>query len=419
MIEQHSINSDIKLNSYKVKFYDKKGSSIATGEVTSTQKFHPKPSLVFSGELESKEGFHSSNFRDGIKCEFIDLNQTVDILLTKVKVGKSPIVSFIISKAPLIIDKNKNLKTINFNLINFNKEVFNSNIEFHNWRLNLKQIVSNKDYEELSEVGGFLVTHVGKITKIDNTDFTVQEAESLSNFLYILFSFCKGVSTPPFLIEGFDSKGELSWTELGSRNLHFWKECNNWFTHSRIDLNNFVNGFYNFYQDKTYKNFFNEIIYWYTTIYGALNNYTALLIAHTALELISWIFLTKDFKVLSIDGYHKLSAGDSLSLTIGYNKIQSVVPQRLKNLVKLGNANNLNGPMLLSTIRNKIVHPPSKRRDDFTENGMSIFEAKILGTWYIELFILSKSNYNGKYSNILNYSGWKGEIEVLPWMKDT
>lgn len=122
--------------------------------------------------------------------------------------------------------------------------------------------------------------------------------------------------------------------------------------------------------------------------------------------------------ILTTDGYKKLSSGDCLSLTLGYNDIPISTPSELTDLESLGKEYNLSGANLYSTVRNKIVHPPSKKRDDYTE-GRVIYEIKILGTWYMELFILSQSNYAGKYSNVLSYTGYRGNTELVPWVKNS
>lgn len=36
----------------------------------------------------------------------------------------------------------------------------------------------------------------------------------------------------------------------------------------------------------------------------------------------------------------------------------------------------------------------------------------------MELFILAQSNYEGKYSNILDYSGYRGSTESVPWVNN-
>lgn len=419
MIKEHTANTEIIVGSYLVELLDQNEKAIAKGEVSAVQKFLPEQKFVFTGELEViDDGFDGLTMLGDAKridkCKFLESGKIASILLSESNLGETFSASFILSSSPITFGEDKNIHSIAFNLVNFNEEVRETEIQFGKWHLKLEQIVSKKNYDELKKTGGYLITHIGILQKKDKDEFSIDESKSVLNFLYYLFSFCKGVSTPTFLTEGQNSKGEVVWYEIGSKRINTWKRCSNWFSDSRIDLNEFTSGFYDFCHSTTFKDHIAEIIYWYNTIHSTVNNYSAVIISHTALELISWIFLTEELEVLTIDGYKKLSSGDCLSLTLAYSEIPIHTPSKLSDLDSLGRGFNLSGPNLYSTIRNKIVHPPSNKRDDFTE-GIIIFEAKILGTWYLELFILAQSNYVGKYSNILDYSGYRGATELVPW----
>jgi len=423
MIKHHSTNTEIVVDSYLVELLDQNDDAIARGEVSAVQKFQPEQKFIFTGNFEiiddAVDELSFLSFSDNInQCRFVDSEKIAPIILINSNLGKRFTASFILSSSPITFAKSKNVQSIAFNLVNFNKEVQKTEIQFDDWNLKLEQIASTKDYKDLKNTGGYLVTHKGILEKQDKTTFSIDKSKSVLSFLHYLFSFCKGVAISPFLTEGLNSKGEVVWYEIGSKRIHKWKRCNNWFSDSRIDLNEFTSGFYDFCQSNDFKDHIAEIIYWYNTIYGSTNNYSAVIINHTALELISWIYLTEKLEVLTIDGYKKLSSGDCLSLTLGYSDIPTDTPSKLSDLDSLGKEFNLSGPNLYSTVRNKIVHPPSNKRDDYTD-GKIIFEAKLLGTWYLELFILAQSNFYGKYSNTLNYSGFRGATEFVPWAKNS
>jgi predicted patatin/cPLA2 family phospholipase len=93
------------------------------------------------------------------------------------------------------------------------------------------------------------------------------------------------------------------------------------------------------------------------------------------------------------------------------------IPNKLKNLTKLakGDSNIDNACQAYSLVRNKIIHPSSKRRKEITKSE-HVFEAKLLGSKFIELFVLYKSNYQGSYFNRVNYDAWKGKVETVPWV---
>lgn len=418
MIEKHNLNEEIEFGTYNVNLLDDKENVLAEGSVRAIQKFHPQPNFIFRGEFDLKgDPIHLLNLNVD-KCFFTELDLTIDIILTNFIGGKNFTASFILSESPLEINLGKELSSIKFYLINFNHELEREALEFGDWCLTIEKTAPKEQFRNLKKLGGYLVTHRGKVTHKKKNQFSPQKIGDLTDFLYLLFSFCKGVPTSTFLVQGFDVNHEMTWYQIGNHKINPWKHCQNWFSDSRLKLNSFASGFYKFFNEQPYGRHLNEIIYWYNSINEATNNYSSVILSHTALELISWIYLTEDKKVLSSDGYNKLPSGECLSLVLGYNSIDPNVPKQLKRLHKLSKENNLNSPQLYSTIRNKIIHPPSKRRDEFTD-GKTIYEAKLLGAWYIEMFILSKSNFEGEYTNILNYSRWKGDKESLPWMKNT
>ncbi|MEX1014105.1 MAG: hypothetical protein WDZ80_03010, partial [Candidatus Paceibacterota bacterium] len=298
MIKNHTANSEIIVGSYLVELLDRNDEAVAKGEVSAIQKFLPEQKFVFTGDLElvdeSVDALSMLGFAERIdKCKFLESGKITSVFLIESTLGKNFSASFILSSSPITFGEDKKIHSIAFNLVNFNEEVREQEIEFSKWHLRLEQIVTKNNYDELKKTGGFLITHIGVLQKKDKSEFSIEECKSVLNFLYFLFSFCKGVSTPTFLTEGQNSNGEVVWYEIGSKSLNTWKRCSNWFTDSRIDLNEFASGFYDFCYSTNFKDHIAEIIYWYNTIHSSVNNYSAVIISHTALELISWIFLTE------------------------------------------------------------------------------------------------------------------------------
>jgi|GEM_PF-3657323 hypothetical protein len=413
MISHHTPNSDIVFDDYEVQIIGDNDNIWAEGEVTAIQQFQPTPRYIFKGKLKVVGQNFPTFSQTPTKCKFVNENTTMEVILLNIQFSKEPQVTFILSKPPLTIKTSDQLKEVKFNLINFSKEARDQEFEFSDWKVKLTQISSKDEYDEINKNGGYLVTHKGSLIKKNDAIFDIESAEAALEYLFNLFSFCKATSTPAYLVEGFDQNQDVVWKEIGDSKISNWKKYLNWFSDAQIQINDFASGFYSFCQEESYKNFITEIIYWYVNINSATGE-QAVISIHTALELISWIFLTGDTKVLSTDGFHKLQSGDCLALVLGYKNIPTDISPKLSHLQALANSENLNGPLLFSRVRNKIVHPPSKRRDEFT-TGRVIFEAKSLGSWYLELFLLSKSDFQGKYTSILNYDGWTGETEELPW----
>jgi len=93
------------------------------------------------------------------------------------------------------------------------------------------------------------------------------------------------------------------------------------------------------------------------------------------------------------------------------------VPPELTNLVQLASDRGwLDGPRVLTEIRNGIVHP--KKRQKILEAPPSTRnEAWDLGLWYLELALLGIFNYHGHYANRISRNRCRGDTEPVPWSK--
>ena len=73
--------------------------------------------------------------------------------------------------------------------------------------------------------------------------------------------------------------------------------------------------------------------------------------------------------------------------------------------------NFAHGPHTLVKIRNDLVHSDMKRG---ISSGRIYAQARELGLWYVELMLLNKFGYAGKYGNRLTQE-WRGQVELVPW----
>ena len=72
-----------------------------------------------------------------------------------------------------------------------------------NWRVTLDCIETSRDLEnKLSSSGGYAITHIGKIERIDESEFEVTEAKNLLDALHYFFSFVRGIWSTPILPVG-------------------------------------------------------------------------------------------------------------------------------------------------------------------------------------------------------------------------
>ncbi|MDX2270995.1 MAG: hypothetical protein NW237_03470 [Cyanobacteriota bacterium] len=88
-------------------------------------------------------------------------------------------------------------------------------LTWEGWKITLDQVENFKYLRDnLKGVGGFAITHVGKIEKINGESFSSEEACELLDILDYFFSFVRGIWSGTVLEVGFDTCGNKAWRRL-------------------------------------------------------------------------------------------------------------------------------------------------------------------------------------------------------------
>ena len=80
------------------------------------------------------------------------------------------------------------------------------------WRVGLVALPESRDrYERLKATGGYSFTHVGQLTRIDGSTFSVQQAERILESLRVFLSFARGAVLPPSSVATPCLNASVSW----------------------------------------------------------------------------------------------------------------------------------------------------------------------------------------------------------------
>ena len=273
----------------------------------------------------------------------------------------------------------------------------------------------------LKSQGGYAVTHVGKLERLDGATFTANEPrtrsflEALSYFL----SFVRGIRIEPLLLIGYDASDQRIWEEWALSNSDPWrKDLVTWAWGLRAeDIASAFRGFLNWW--KSWGESAKIVIHWYISSNaqtGAIEG--SIVFEQAAFELISRILIVENKSILSPEGFERLPAADRLKLLLSQCRIPLEVPNSLTNLSNFSKAENYNdGAQILTEIRNFIAHSgnPKKRQKFLMQPESARFEAYMLGLWYLELILLSLFDYQAPYYNRLR-RGNIGDVERGPWL---
>ena len=65
--------------------------------------------------------------------------------------------------------------------------------------------------DKLDEQGGYAITHVGRITRLDGKSFKADKTNEILENLFYFLSFARGFWAPPIFPIGLDSQKNKSW----------------------------------------------------------------------------------------------------------------------------------------------------------------------------------------------------------------
>lgn len=293
-------------------------------------------------------------------------------------------------------------------------------LEENGWKLTVDKVDNHIAlYKSLNVLGGYAITHIAKLERINGNPFNAEQTSSLLEDMSYFFSFTRGFWTGPTMELGFDKNGNRVWEKWNKPITNSWRYVNSWFNSQKPQvLADLWPGFYQRLHDVTWEKTIKQAIHWYVagnTLAGELEG--AIILAQTGHELLAWTLFVAENQ-LTTDGFEKLPASDKLRLLLLRLKIPLAVPSSLVCLSRLCKSEKwVDGPHAVTDIRNKLVHPKPKNLQRISTLPYdALRDAHNLGLWYLELILLYLFNYKGDYANRLPYQRYAGQVEPVPWL---
>lgn len=292
-------------------------------------------------------------------------------------------------------------------------------LEAGNWKIVISALQNTHELtQQLDRLGGFVITHVGHITRTDGSSSSDEEIQDVLNCLQHYLSFATGRWAGVSLPIGYDNAKVAIFRQWGTMitAAGSWNTGCTW-THWQKGelLKEVFPGFYDLWTSNTWRGPLSEILYWYC---GAndrgigIGVDTGLILAQTALETLAWTHCVLERKMVTPDAFKPrgLSAANKFRLLMSSIGVTPDIPDSLTALNSKSGEKWLDGMHALTGIRNIIVHPETTTQ---LPDG-SYYDAWRLALWYIELAILRLCRHNGQYSNRLSECGFR-LLEEVPW----
>lgn len=311
----------------------------------------------------------------------------------------------------LVADKNAQIKSVHFNILNFSSffevaclaapgNLTNS----RNWEIGISRTITNGDRTRLRQEGGYGVTHDGTIQCSDGADFSVADVWHVLGGLSRFLSFSQGARCAVIRIRGQDTNGRQVPLVWGSTHVESWDESQgvlHTMNSGTEPLSSAWPGFLNVFHDKEKADTICRAIDWYLVANNS-DFGSGLVIAQAGLELLAQKRTNQ-------------STAEAIKEAVKRVAIDPGVPRQCKSLTSAASKYGwTTGPIAITRIRNDLVHANTNYPDLTPEAQL---EARDLALWYMELLLLNRFNYAGRYKRRSTIGAEDGFASV-PWVPD-
>ena len=392
----------------------------------------PSPRLCFTGTASNR--LHILELE---RAELLVKRAKIrtEVFITQVSRGQK--VSYAGSSTTRVTQgQRRPVRRVQFHLVNFHQYLGESirygsdqaptftrgrlHLKAHGWRISLdEQWSTRKDRKKLKESGGYLLSHVGQITRPNEGTITFQSAERLLEILHFYFGFLRGFWCGPVIPVGLGITKPL-WTNWASWKLTPRAQAGTWFPDFRpTDAGQILRSFQHHWRDPMWQMVLRHVVYWYVhaNVEAGTTDVT-ILSSFIGLETLGWAYVVEDQRTLSRSRYDGLHAADKIRRLLTGLGIPLSIPTRFSRLhASASRLGVTDGPGFLARARNALVHPsPANRRFLGRVDTLTKWELSQLGQSYLELALLSILNYRGQYQMRV-FSGAAGEAaEDVPWI---
>ena len=341
-----------------------------------------------------------------------------------------------------VAQSNTLIKSVSFGILNFksfhgsrdkqtevngnHRQLGATEMEYDPWQIDITETPTfSENRKILEQEDGYSVSHTGSIKHSDGETFSVRKAENILRGLRTFLSFAGGSACGLALVKAIDEDDRELVVEWGVSHIEPWSQrtTRSWLpeTDGGDSLSQLFPGFWRFYKNPDWGNTVCTVIDWY---FNSNNSpaHVGIILAQAALESLSYKILREK---LPAKETKKLSAEGKLRKLLEIIEIDKGIPPSCEGLKdfskqKIRERRDKNsdcyigdGPEAIVQIRNDLIHPEKKYNPLSAEAQI---DAIRLSFWYIELVLLRKFEYCGRYRNHLRNSG-ENLYEYVPWVK--
>jgi len=306
----------------------------------------------------------------------------------------------------VVLDTGNLIASMRFSLLNCTSSVahYRLVLEAQPWSVSIEPVSNLQKLEKsLRADRGYAITHQGVISRTDQQAYSVQDAKDLLDGLDHFLSFVRGSHCSSTNVIGIDSEGNETWKRWGASHVSPWHTNRSWFDITAS--NTLFEMFPVFWQEfKDHKVHLGRILRLYAASNDTGSLDIAIILTQVALESLTY---------MTVGEKSGRTTGCWIAATLQKAKIKVQIPSHLEKLEELRTRKRWkHGPHTIVEIRNSMIHAKSLSGDIATD---AYYEAMNLGLWYLELLLLKRCKYAGKYASRLTPVQRAGDTGLVPW----
>jgi hypothetical protein len=280
-------------------------------------------------------------------------------------------------------------------------------------------------WRDLHQAHVYVMTHVMEIRRADGATFTAAEAEPLLAALHVGVSFALGRWAAPMLPVGEGGTGEVVWEDWRVPHCDPARNTSPGWWHERqhVSLADFLGRVIKVFTDADRRPALRlQLMFGISAVNDRGFVEQRIMMGTAGLEHIMWQTLVLDGGMTEREYRWGREAHDLLRTVLTDAQVPTDIDvQRLpvtarfvaEEWVRQGKV--LDGPDVVTQVRNRLVHPKGAQEQVYRLDGL-VAEVWLLTRHYLVLLILHSLGYQGSYRDLTKIPGWAGEVSNVPWV---
>ena len=306
----------------------------------------------------------------------------------------------------VVLDAGNPIASMRFSLLNFTSCVarYRLVLEAQPWSVSIEPVSNLQELEQALRTDcGYAITHQGVISRTDQQAYSVQDAKDLLDGLDRFLSFVQGSPCSSTNVIGIDSEGNETWKRWGARHVSPRRAPRSWFDFTAS--NALFEIFPVFWQEfKDHKVPLSRILELYADSNVTVSCDVAIILTQVALECLTY---------MTVGERAGRPPGCWIAAALQKADIETQIPADFANLEEIREREKWDhGPHTIVKLRNSMIHAKSLSGDISID---AYYEAMNLSLWYLELLLLKKFKYKGRYASRLAPVQRAGDTELVPW----